>query len=152
MLGDFFVTLKKNMLVRMCARTQEHTHRTLDKLHFNVFCFCRSSGEAGLGRIQLTLRYSIQRQRLVVVVHKIVYVNFFKLVIVIVTSVKDLIPSKDGLFSLPAYPELLRPTHFLSSAYWGSILRAECLEHEVDHSPLSFTEIKNVRNVTSSFS
>ncbi|KAJ9585516.1 hypothetical protein L9F63_002717, partial [Diploptera punctata] len=31
-----------------------------------------SAGEAGLGRIQLTLRYSVQRQRLVVVVHKIV--------------------------------------------------------------------------------
>ncbi|XP_050309807.1 extended synaptotagmin-2 [Anthonomus grandis grandis] len=30
-----------------------------------------SAGEAGLGRIQLTLRYSIQRQKLVVVVHKI---------------------------------------------------------------------------------
>ncbi|XP_069702958.1 extended synaptotagmin-2 isoform X2 [Periplaneta americana] len=30
-----------------------------------------SAGEAGLGRIQLTLRYSVQRQRLVVVVHKI---------------------------------------------------------------------------------
>lgn len=31
-----------------------------------------SAGEAGLGRIQLTLRYSVQRQRLIVVVHKIV--------------------------------------------------------------------------------
>ncbi|XP_018325864.1 extended synaptotagmin-2 isoform X2 [Agrilus planipennis] len=30
-----------------------------------------SAGEAGLGRIQLTLRYSIQRQRLTVVVHRI---------------------------------------------------------------------------------
>ncbi|CAG9863137.1 unnamed protein product [Phyllotreta striolata] len=30
-----------------------------------------SAGEAGLGRIQLTLRYSVQRQRLIVVVHKI---------------------------------------------------------------------------------
>lgn len=30
-----------------------------------------SSGTAGLGRIQLTLRYSVQRQRLVVIVHKI---------------------------------------------------------------------------------
>lgn len=30
-----------------------------------------SSGAAGLGRIQLTLRYSVQRQRLIVVVHKI---------------------------------------------------------------------------------
>lgn len=30
-----------------------------------------SSGEAGLGRIQLTLRYSIQRQRLMVVVNKV---------------------------------------------------------------------------------
>lgn len=29
------------------------------------------AGDAGLGRIQLTLRYSIQRQRLIVVVHKI---------------------------------------------------------------------------------
>jgi len=31
-----------------------------------------SAGEAGLGRIQLTLRYSVQRQRLIVVVHKVV--------------------------------------------------------------------------------
>ncbi|XP_074032959.1 extended synaptotagmin-like protein 2 [Leptinotarsa decemlineata] len=30
-----------------------------------------SAGEAGLGRIQMTLRYSVQRQRLIVVVHKI---------------------------------------------------------------------------------
>lgn len=30
-----------------------------------------SAGIAGLGRIQLTLRYSVQRQRLVVIVHKI---------------------------------------------------------------------------------
>lgn len=30
-----------------------------------------SLGEAKLGRIQLTLRYSVQRQKLVVVVHKI---------------------------------------------------------------------------------
>ncbi|ENN81663.1 hypothetical protein YQE_01938, partial [Dendroctonus ponderosae] len=30
-----------------------------------------SAGEAGLGRIQLTLRYSVQRQRLIVVVHKV---------------------------------------------------------------------------------
>jgi hypothetical protein len=77
MLGDFLVKLKKNMLVGV--HTRAHTDTALDKLHFNVFCFCRSSGEAGLGRIQLTLRYSIQRQRLVVVVHKVVYVNFFKL-------------------------------------------------------------------------
>ncbi|XP_063237975.1 extended synaptotagmin-2 isoform X2 [Bacillus rossius redtenbacheri] len=30
-----------------------------------------SAGEAGLGRIQLTLRYSIQRQRLIIVIHKV---------------------------------------------------------------------------------
>ncbi|KAF2883924.1 hypothetical protein ILUMI_22241 [Ignelater luminosus] len=30
-----------------------------------------SAGEAGLGRVQLTLRYSIQRQRLIVVIHKV---------------------------------------------------------------------------------
>lgn len=30
-----------------------------------------SQGEAKLGRIQLTLRYSVQRQKLVVVIHKI---------------------------------------------------------------------------------
>lgn len=36
-----------------------------------------SAGSAGLGRIQITLRYSIQRQRLVVIVHKIMQV--FKL-------------------------------------------------------------------------
>lgn len=33
-----------------------------------------SAGEAGLGRIQLTLRYSGQRQRLIVVVHKIAHI------------------------------------------------------------------------------
>ncbi|KAG8234696.1 hypothetical protein J437_LFUL015350, partial [Ladona fulva] len=31
-----------------------------------------SPGDAGLGRIQLTLRYSTQRQRFIVVVHKVV--------------------------------------------------------------------------------
>ncbi|KAB0792691.1 hypothetical protein PPYR_14650 [Photinus pyralis] len=39
------------------------THRTLT----DTF----SAGEAGLGRIQITLRYSVQRQRLIVVIHKI---------------------------------------------------------------------------------
>lgn len=34
-----------------------------------------SAGIAGRGRIQLTLRYSVQRQRLVVIVHKIMYVK-----------------------------------------------------------------------------
>lgn len=33
-----------------------------------------SAGTAGLGRIQLTIRYSIHRQRLIVIVHKIMYV------------------------------------------------------------------------------
>lgn len=33
-----------------------------------------SAGTSGLGRIQLTLRYSVQRQRLVVIVHKIMLV------------------------------------------------------------------------------
>lgn len=33
-----------------------------------------SAGAAGLGRIQLTIRYSIHRQRLIVIVHKIMYV------------------------------------------------------------------------------
>lgn len=33
-----------------------------------------SAGLSGLGRIQLTLRYSVQRQRLVVIIHKIMYV------------------------------------------------------------------------------
>lgn len=34
-----------------------------------------SAGVSGRGRIQLTLRYSVQRQRLVVIVHKIMYVE-----------------------------------------------------------------------------
>ncbi|CAH0557885.1 unnamed protein product [Brassicogethes aeneus] len=38
-------------------------HRTLSNTS--------SAGDAGLGRIQLTLRYSVQRQRLIVVIHKI---------------------------------------------------------------------------------
>lgn len=33
-----------------------------------------SVGEAKLGRIQLSIRYSIQRQKLIIVVHKIAYV------------------------------------------------------------------------------
>jgi hypothetical protein len=64
-----------------------------------MLCFCRSSGEAGLGCIQLTLRYSIQRQRLVVVVHKVVYVNIFQLVSIIMT----VSPSKGKEFSLYQY-------------------------------------------------
>jgi hypothetical protein len=111
--------------------------RMLDKLHFDMFCFCRSSGEAGLGRIQLTLRYSIQRQRLVVVVHKVAYVNVFKLAYIIMIG-KDLIPSKDGFFSSPAHPDL-RPTHLLSSRYVVSFHKAEWLEHETDHWPPSLT-------------
>lgn len=39
------------------------THRTLNN--------ALSAGEVGLGRIQITLRYSVQRQRLIVVIHKI---------------------------------------------------------------------------------
>lgn len=39
-----------------------------------------SAGEAGLGRIQLTLRYSVARQKLVVVVHKIAWVKNYSLI------------------------------------------------------------------------
>uniref|UniRef100_A0A1B6EBI7 Extended synaptotagmin-2 n=1 Tax=Clastoptera arizonana TaxID=38151 RepID=A0A1B6EBI7_9HEMI len=40
-------------------------------LHHRTLSTTSSSGEFGLGRIQLTLRYSMQRQRLVVLVHRI---------------------------------------------------------------------------------
>ncbi|KAF5307728.1 hypothetical protein FQR65_LT06599 [Abscondita terminalis] len=40
-------------------------------LHHRTLSSTSSAGDAGLGRIQLTLRYSVQRQRLIVVVHKI---------------------------------------------------------------------------------
>ncbi|KAK4880110.1 hypothetical protein RN001_008256 [Aquatica leii] len=40
-------------------------------LHHRTLSATSSAGEAGLGRIQLTLRYSVQRQRLIVVIHKI---------------------------------------------------------------------------------
>lgn len=40
-------------------------------LHQRTASTTSSAGEAGLGRIQLTFRYSLQRQRLVIVVHKI---------------------------------------------------------------------------------
>jgi len=39
--------------------------------HLRHSSMTSSQGEAKLGRIQLTLRYSVQRQKLVVVVHKI---------------------------------------------------------------------------------
>ncbi|KAL1132759.1 hypothetical protein AAG570_010711 [Ranatra chinensis] len=41
-------------------------------LHHRQLSTTSSSGENGLGKIQITLRYSVQRQRLVVVIHKIV--------------------------------------------------------------------------------
>lgn len=40
-------------------------------LHHRTPSVTSSAGQAGLGRIQLTLRYSVQRQRLAVVVHRI---------------------------------------------------------------------------------
>lgn len=40
-------------------------------LHHRTLSTTSSSGEFGLGRIQITLRYSVQRQRLVVVIHKV---------------------------------------------------------------------------------
>ncbi|XP_046681836.1 extended synaptotagmin-2 isoform X2 [Homalodisca vitripennis] len=40
-------------------------------LHQRTASTTSSSGEAGLGRIQLTFRYSVQRQRLIIVIHKI---------------------------------------------------------------------------------
>lgn len=43
-------------------------------IHRNV-SVTSSLGEAKLGRIQLTLRYSVQRQKFVVVVHKIAWVS-----------------------------------------------------------------------------
>lgn len=47
------------------------TSEATDILYHRTASVTSSAGEAGLGRIQLTLRYSIQRQRLIVVVHKI---------------------------------------------------------------------------------
>lgn len=41
-------------------------------LRFRPTAAAKSHGDAGLGRIQLTLRYSTQRQRFIVVVHKVV--------------------------------------------------------------------------------
>lgn len=41
------------------------------ELHHRVPSEVHSAGVAGLGRIQLTLRYSVQRQRLIVIIHKI---------------------------------------------------------------------------------
>lgn len=35
-----------------------------------------SAGDAKLGRIQLSLRYSVQRQKFIIVVHKIAYVIY----------------------------------------------------------------------------
>uniref|UniRef100_A0A1B6M122 Extended synaptotagmin-like protein 2a n=1 Tax=Graphocephala atropunctata TaxID=36148 RepID=A0A1B6M122_9HEMI len=40
-------------------------------LHQRSASTTSSAGEAGLGRIQLTFRYSVQRQRLIIVIHKI---------------------------------------------------------------------------------
>lgn len=40
-------------------------------LHHRTPSVTSTAGQAGLGRIQLTLRYSVQRQRLAVVVHRI---------------------------------------------------------------------------------
>lgn len=41
------------------------------ELHHRVPSEVHTAGVAGLGRIQLTVRYSVQRQRLIVIVHKI---------------------------------------------------------------------------------
>ncbi|XP_075219377.1 extended synaptotagmin-like protein 2 isoform X2 [Lycorma delicatula] len=41
-------------------------------LHHRTVLNSISAGNSGLGRIQVTLRYSVQRQRLIIVVHKIV--------------------------------------------------------------------------------
>lgn len=43
------------------------------ELHHRVPSEVHTAGVAGLGRIQLTVRYSVQRQRLIVIVHKIMY-------------------------------------------------------------------------------
>ncbi|KAF5284987.1 hypothetical protein FQA39_LY16852 [Lamprigera yunnana] len=40
-------------------------------LHHRTLSSTSSAGDSGLGRIQLTLRYSVQRQRLIIVIHKI---------------------------------------------------------------------------------
>ncbi|KAJ8965164.1 hypothetical protein NQ314_004307 [Rhamnusium bicolor] len=45
---------------------------TLEGLLHRTPSVTSSAGEAGLGRIQMTLRYSVQRQRLIVVVHKVI--------------------------------------------------------------------------------
>ncbi|XP_046399641.1 extended synaptotagmin-2 isoform X6 [Ischnura elegans] len=42
------------------------------ELRFRTSAAAKSTGDVGLGRIQLTLRYSTQRQRFIIVIHKVV--------------------------------------------------------------------------------
>lgn len=45
--------------------------QNMEGLLYRTPSMTSSAGDAGLGRIQMTLRYSVQRQRLIVVVHKV---------------------------------------------------------------------------------
>ena len=72
-----FVMSTSNSTV-LSAAPQPSAPRTPDSISDNSSTIIHrspsttsSAGFAGLGRIQLTLRYSVQRQRLVVIVHKI---------------------------------------------------------------------------------
>ncbi|XP_060517308.1 extended synaptotagmin-2 isoform X1 [Cylas formicarius] len=66
-----FVTDKSIEEVIPSSMTSSVLQSSADSLHHRTPVVTSSAGEAGLGRIQLTLNYSIQRQRLIVNVHKI---------------------------------------------------------------------------------
>ncbi|KAL1497143.1 hypothetical protein ABEB36_008149 [Hypothenemus hampei] len=61
----------KELITDFTVSSLNSVPQPADQLIHRTPSVTSSAGNAGLGRIQMTLRYSVQRQRLIVVVHKI---------------------------------------------------------------------------------
>ncbi|XP_039297244.1 extended synaptotagmin-2 isoform X2 [Nilaparvata lugens] len=61
----------EDMIVASTAPPKVESAPPSSTLHHRNVSTSLSAGESGLGRIQLTIGYSVQRQRLIIVVHKI---------------------------------------------------------------------------------
>ncbi|XP_056640030.1 extended synaptotagmin-2 isoform X1 [Diorhabda sublineata] len=109
------------------------TSEATDILYHRTSSVTSSAGEAGLGRIQLTLRYSIQRQRLIVVVHKIMNI-----------PLKDPSSIPDPYVKLYLLPERARDTKRKTQVIKDNInpIFDETFEYVISQGEIGFRQLE----------
>lgn len=90
------------------------------------------AGEAKLGRIQLTLRYSVPRQKLVIVIHKIAYVFISSPFLnnKIIKYLQQFIFFPEISHFRPAISTIFR-IHMLSSIYFLTVTRKQNVKQQL---------------------